>query len=133
MRGQVRLEHHSMLQPHLFAHFLTCFQLAVTTVRSLAHVQVRTNGSDAEPYYLMGQPKSFIFDLGEGYPTYTLYSDCHGHGVSPPLLPVMSLESRSGAIRSETATGLMCAKVAGQSIVIRLPDEIGASRTGSTS
>lgn len=30
----------------------------------------------------MGRPKSFVFDLGEGYPTFTLYYDCHGHGVS---------------------------------------------------
>eukprot|EP00904_Undaria_pinnatifida_P009613 jgi/Undpi1/5782/HiC_scaffold_2.g01056.m1 len=48
--------------------------------------EVKTDGSEAEPYLLMGKPKSFIFDLGEGYPTFTLYYDCHGHGVcsGPP-------------------------------------------------
>lgn len=30
----------------------------------------------------MGRPKSFIFDFGEGYPTFTLFYDCHGHGAS---------------------------------------------------
>ena len=45
-------------------------------------LQVKTDGTEAEPLFLMGKPKSFMFDLGEGYPTFTLYYDCHGHGVS---------------------------------------------------
>lgn len=44
--------------------------------------QVDTDGSNAQVLARMGRPKSFVFDLGEGYPTFTLYYDCHGHGVS---------------------------------------------------
>ncbi|CAM9626258.1 unnamed protein product, partial [Choristocarpus tenellus] len=43
--------------------------------------KVLTNGSNAVPYIEMGSPRSFLFDLGEGYPDFTLYYDCHGHGV----------------------------------------------------
>lgn len=49
-------------------------------------VQVTTDGENAETFLPMGRPKGFIFDLGEGYPTYTLYSDCHGHGVSQRVI-----------------------------------------------
>lgn len=60
--------------------------------------QVKTDGTEAEPYLLMGKPRSFIFDLGEGYPTYTLYYDCHGHGVSmcyPSLYAARYLRSEA--------------------------------------
>ncbi|CAM9233744.1 unnamed protein product [Ectocarpus sp. 13 AM-2016] len=42
---------------------------------------VETDGNNANALVRMGRPKSFVFDLGEGYPTFTLYYDCHGHGV----------------------------------------------------
>lgn len=45
-------------------------------------IQVSTNTSIATPWLRMGKPKSFILDLGEGYPTYSLFYDCYGHGVS---------------------------------------------------
>lgn len=44
--------------------------------------QVETDGNNANALVRMGRPKSFVFDLGEGYPTFALYYDCHGHGVS---------------------------------------------------
>ncbi|CAM9185119.1 unnamed protein product, partial [Discosporangium mesarthrocarpum] len=42
---------------------------------------VNTDGTEAKPFVEMGRPRSFIFDLGEGYPDFTLYYDCYGHGV----------------------------------------------------
>lgn len=70
--------------------------LELSPVIRCLHDQVNTDGTNAEPFILMGQPKSFVFDLGEGYPTYTLYYDCHGHGVSvpPPLPPPLARYGR---------------------------------------
>lgn len=55
---------------------------------------MNTDGTDAVPFLLMGNPKGFVFDLGEGYPTYTLYYDCHGHGVSVYNTPATPTKKR---------------------------------------
>lgn len=67
-------------------------------------IQVSINTSIATPLLRMGKPKSFIFDLGEGYPTYTLFYDCYGHGVSVCVCPARCAPAawrRCSCVRAE--------------------------------
>ena len=74
----------------LFSSFssLTCLDPPANHVSPFETNQVETDGSNSAVLVRLGFPKHFVFDFGEGYPTFTLYYDCHGHGVSGQNLAV---------------------------------------------